>query len=47
MRLLIDTHTLLWWFSDDVRLSRQARRLMVTPANVLLVSAASALGDCC
>jgi PIN domain nuclease of toxin-antitoxin system len=42
MRLLIDTHALLWWFSDDSRLSRRARQVMASTENVLLVSAASA-----
>ena len=42
MRLLIDTHALLWWLSDDPSLSAAARRAMAETANVLLVSAASA-----
>jgi PIN domain nuclease of toxin-antitoxin system len=42
MRLLIDTHALLWWFSDDPRLSRAARQTMSGAENILLVSAASA-----
>lgn len=42
MRLLIDTHALLWWLSDDPSLSPAARRAMAVTSNVLLVSAASA-----
>ncbi len=42
MRLLIDTHALLWWLSDDPSLSDAARETMAETANVLLVSAASA-----
>ena len=42
MRALLDTHTLLWWLSDDESLSRGARRVIGEPRNSLLVSAASA-----
>ncbi|MGO9272841.1 MAG: type II toxin-antitoxin system VapC family toxin [Terriglobia bacterium] len=42
MRLLIDTHALLWWLSDDASLSGAAREAMADSANVLVVSAASA-----
>jgi PIN domain nuclease of toxin-antitoxin system len=42
MRLLVDTHALLWWFNDDRKLSRPARRAMAESTNILLVSAASA-----
>ena len=42
MRLLIDTHALLWWLSDDPSLSDTARKAMAETSNVLLVSAASA-----
>ena len=42
MRLLIDTHALLWWLSDDPSLSHGARKAMAETSNVLLVSAASA-----
>lgn len=42
MRLLIDTHALLWWLSDDQSLSVVARKAMAETSNVLLVSAASA-----
>jgi PIN domain nuclease of toxin-antitoxin system len=42
VRILIDTHALLWWLSDDPSLSRAARNAMAETSNVLLVSAASA-----
>jgi len=42
VRLLIDTHALLWWLSDDPSLSDAARKAMAETSNVLLVSAASA-----
>lgn len=42
MRLLLDTHTLLWWLSDDPALSPAARKAMAATSNVVLVSAASA-----
>ena len=42
MRLLLDTHALLWWFTDDPRLSAKARDLIGDLDNEILVSAASA-----
>ena len=33
-------HALLWWLSDDLRLSKPARRAIANPANQLTVSAA-------
>lgn len=41
MRLLLDTHTVLWWWSDDHRLSATARDLITDPDNRLQVSAAT------
>lgn len=41
MKLLLDTHALLWWWTDDERLSATARGAMQNPAHVVLVSAAS------
>ncbi|MEW6353340.1 MAG: type II toxin-antitoxin system VapC family toxin [Pseudomonadota bacterium] len=41
MRLLLDTHVLLWWLADDARLSKPARRLIADVDNVVFVSAAS------
>jgi len=42
MRLLLDTHTLLWWLSDDRNLPPSTRKLMTRGNSSLLVSAASA-----
>jgi PIN domain nuclease of toxin-antitoxin system len=42
VRLLVDTHTLLWWLDGDRRLSRTARGRMADEDNVVLVSAVSA-----
>lgn len=42
MRLLLDTHTLLWWLDGDRRLSRRARQTIGNDENIVLVSAASA-----
>lgn len=42
MRILLDTHTLLWWFTDDPRLSPRARTLIGDESNAVVVSAASA-----
>ena len=41
MRLLLDSHVLLWWLRDDRRLGRRARELIARPANEVFVSAAS------
>jgi PIN domain nuclease of toxin-antitoxin system len=40
-RLLVDTHALLWWLSDDPWLSPVARDAIADPTNEPLVSAAS------
>src|SRR5574340_1213563 len=42
MRVLLDTHSLLWWLDGDRRLSRRARLCIADETNVVLVSAASA-----
>lgn len=42
MRILLDTHALLWWFTNDARLSPAARALIADEGNSILVSAASA-----
>lgn len=41
MRALLDTHTFIWWVTDDPQLSNTARNAIANPANVLFVSAAS------
>ena len=42
LRVLLDTHALLWWLDGDRRLPVRVRRLMTNRANVVFVSAASA-----
>ena len=46
MRVLLDTHALLWWLDGDRRLSQRARRLIVNDETAVLVSAASAWEIC-
>jgi len=41
MKLLLDTHVLLWAAGEPQRLSKQARRMIDNPDNELLFSAAS------
>ena len=42
VRVLLDTHALLWWLDGDKRLPLRARRVMGQSDAVVLVSAASA-----
>ena len=42
MRLLLDTHALLWWLFDDPSLSASARDAIADPDREVLVSSASA-----
>ena len=42
MRVLLDTHALLWWVADSSRLSAKAYRVIDDEANEIVVSAASA-----
>lgn len=41
MKLLLDTHTLLWWLADDDQLGPHARNLIEDPGNDVLVSVVS------
>ena len=41
MRLLLDTHALLWWLSDDAQLGPAARDLIADPAHDVFVSVVS------
>jgi PIN domain nuclease of toxin-antitoxin system len=41
LRLLLDTHALLWWLTDSPRLAQPAREAVAAPTNDVLVSAAS------
>ena len=42
MRLLLDTHTFIWWFAGNARLSASARQAIADEENDILISAASA-----
>ena len=42
MRLLLDTHALLWWLAGEEALSEAARAAIGDPDNEVFVSAASA-----
>jgi PIN domain nuclease of toxin-antitoxin system len=41
VRLLLDTHGLLWWLNDDDRLGSHMRSLIANPENDVLVSVIS------
>jgi PIN domain nuclease of toxin-antitoxin system len=41
VRLLLDTHVLLWWLADDRKLAKNAREIIAKPDNDVLVSSAS------
>ena len=43
MRLLLDTHALIWWLAGDESLNRPAREAIANDANSVAVSAASAM----
>jgi len=42
MKILLDTHALLWWLFDDPKLSVRARDAIKDPDNAVFVSSASA-----
>jgi PIN domain nuclease of toxin-antitoxin system len=41
MKLLLDTHVLLWWLKDDPQLRSRVRAIMADRENEVFVSAAS------
>ena len=41
LNLLLDTHALLWWLTDDPKLSPVARKAILNPTHTVWVSAAS------
>jgi len=41
VRLLLDTHVLLWWLADDRKLGKTAREIIANPNNDVHVSTAS------
>ena len=38
MRLLLDTHTFIWWVNDSKRLSSNSYEMIIEPKNDLLLS---------
>lgn len=42
MRILLDTHALIWWFGNESKLSRRASSMIANQNNTILVSAAIA-----
>lgn len=42
MKVLLDTHALLWWLLDDTQLSGKARSVIAAATNHVFVSSASA-----
>jgi PIN domain nuclease of toxin-antitoxin system len=43
MRVLVDTHVLLWWLADDDTLSERVRAILSAPETVRYVSSVSIL----
>ena len=41
MKVLVDTHAILWWLAGDERLSKRARKILQDPENKRWVSIAS------
>jgi PIN domain nuclease of toxin-antitoxin system len=41
MKLLLDTHILIWWLCDDSNLSQPEINLVMNPDNLVFVSAAA------
>lgn len=42
MKILLDTHALIWWFGNEKKLSRRASSIIANQNNTVLVSAAIA-----
>jgi len=42
VKVLLDTHMVLWWLADDRRLSARAQQVIADPGNTVIVSAATA-----
>jgi PIN domain nuclease of toxin-antitoxin system len=41
VRILLDTHVLLWWLADDPALAEAGREVIAAPENLIAFSAAS------
>ena len=46
LRLLLDTHALIWWTINSPRLSRAASEMIADPARVILFSSVSTMEIC-
>jgi PIN domain nuclease of toxin-antitoxin system len=42
MKILLDTHALIWWFGNESKLSRRASSIIANQSNTVFVSAAVA-----
>ena len=42
MKLLLDTHTALWWMNEHEKLSPEAKAMLLNDAHILYISIASA-----
>jgi PIN domain nuclease of toxin-antitoxin system len=42
MKILLDTHTFLWWVTDDPKLSVNAKTIIASPDNQVYFSVVSA-----
>jgi PIN domain nuclease of toxin-antitoxin system len=42
VKILLDTHALIWWFENEAKLSRRASSMIANQNNTVLVSAAVA-----
>lgn len=42
MKLLLDTHILLWWLGDSPKLSKRSREQIANPEHLIYVSVATA-----
>ena len=38
MKILLDTHILVWYFTDDAKLTNEARKMIENPANEIYYS---------
>lgn len=41
MRILLDTHILLWWLGEPARIPEKSRKLIAAPQNTVYISAVS------
>jgi len=46
LKLLLDTHAVLWWLADDPRLSKRARAVIASPSSEPFVSVISIWESC-